>query len=440
MTFPLTQNAQTIWVLRGTSFTATPTFGGPTERWVTPFTSLTVSRALEVSNPIVYYHQYFLSVEGGSGGTDGQGWYYAGQDANATSQGTYSREFGIGQRIISYSLDGVISAQVFPTNGVVTVPKIMNSPHDVRFNSVPQFKVTLDPTTVSALNNITPPTINGDDYWYDSGTQVNVTLSYVWNVATNGSSRQNLLSYTIDGSTTTLPRRDSGTLALPIIRMNTDHYITVSSTLQYYISASGGTLSGSQTNDYWFDSGSQFAFQGEYVRSYTASSPYHVYTLHPGFQILANTTLSSISWSNNTLRFTTNNADITVYVPEALNLVPSNVLADGKPLIFSYSEVSRLISFKGSSNLAISFAKPGNGSSSQTSTPAWETFLLNPIFLGIMVLLVAGTSGLVFIKLRRLRRMTRSNVTRGDSIPLLFFSSIIKYYLGAFSFRVVLGL
>ncbi len=401
----LSTQPSSYWLDAGSSYSVTNPLAGLTslERWETSQTSGTVSNNMTLS--FAYSHQYFLSVEGGSQGTNGQGWYDAGQTADATSQGTYSRELGIGQRVISYSLDGVTFAQIFPTDGVITVPRIMNSPHDVQFNSIPQFQVTLDPATVSALVTITPPTINGDDYWYDSGTQVNVTLSYVWNAATNGPSRQNLLSYTIDGTTTTLPRRDSGTLALPLIKMITNHYITVGSTLQYYISASGGTLSGSQTNDSWFDSGSQFAFHGEYDKTYSANSPYHAYSLHPGFQILANTTLSSIAWANNTLRFTTNNADITIFVPDPLNLVPSAVLDDGTLVTFSYSDVSRLMTFKGSSDFAISFARSGNGSSSQPSTPAWETFLLSPIVLGMVALLVGGTSGLLFVKLRRLRRM-----------------------------------
>ncbi len=401
----LTQPFQ-VWLDAGSSFSITNPLGGSTltERWLASQVSGTINNSASLS--FSYYHQYFLIVEGGSGGSDGEGWYDSGQVANASSQGTYSREAGTGLRVASYSVDGVTSPQVIATKEPVIVTKIMDSFHDVQFNSTTQFQLSLDPATLSVLSQITPPTINGDYYWYDSGTTLSTNVPYVWNTVTSGSSRQNLLGYVIDGSIVMIARRDSGTLALPSIKMNTKHQLSISSTLQYYISANGGTLSGSQTNDNWYDSQSDFTFLGEYAKTYSADSPYHAYTLDPGLQILSNTTLSSIAWDNNTLGFTANNADIVLYMPEALNLVPARVLDNGTPLAFTYSEMSRLMSFRGSSNFQINFVKPGNGSSTQP-TSDWETYLLNPIVMGVVALLVGGAGTLLYVRRRAARTEAR---------------------------------
>jgi hypothetical protein len=58
------------------------------------------------------------------------------------------------------------------TSGVISIPVLMNSSHVLTFSSVPQYQLTLDYGASWALFSTTPPTIPGDLYWYDAGTQV----------------------------------------------------------------------------------------------------------------------------------------------------------------------------------------------------------------------------------------------------------------------------
>ena len=178
---------------------------------------------------------------------------------------------------------------------------------------------------------------------------------------------------------------------VPAITMTGNHILTDGSVTQYFISAQGASLSGSQSRDGWFDSGSQFTVQGAYNRAYTANMPYDVYAVPVGFQILANTTVSSVLWtsSSSILSFSADHVEATVYIPGELNLTPTTVSDDGTPLVFSYSSSSHLASFKGSSSFQVSLSKTSGASSLLSPIPDW---VLYPATIAIVVgvILVLG--------------------------------------------------
>jgi hypothetical protein len=182
--------------------------------------------------------------------------------------------------------------------------------------------------------------------------------------------------------------------------MTASHVLSEGSVTQYFISVEGATLSGSQTGDGWFDSGSQFIIQGTYNRAYTANMPYHAYVVPAGFQILANTTVSSVLWtsSSSTLSFNANNVDATVYIPKELNLTPTKVLDDGSLLVFSYSSSSSLLSFKGSSRFQVSLSSTSGASSLLSAIPDW---VLYPLLIAVAV---GATLILGFLLMRRQAR------------------------------------
>src|SRR4029077_1160262 len=91
-TMQLTQVSITIWALGGTTISVTSPANTITgERWFTNTTAWIVSKSSQIPNQITYYHQYLLTVGGGSGGNNGQGWYTSGLAANASSSESYGR-------------------------------------------------------------------------------------------------------------------------------------------------------------------------------------------------------------------------------------------------------------------------------------------------------------------------------------------------------------
>ena len=108
----------------------------------------------------------------------------------------------------------------------------------------------------------------GDDGWYDAGSTAHVTSNYVWNIAAG--SRQNLYSYSVDGSSPTIvPRSGTGSYVSVGVTMNAPHAISLNAVTQYQLTVAGGngiTYSNpSQTSDGWYDSGSSLTISSNYA-------------------------------------------------------------------------------------------------------------------------------------------------------------------------------
>ena len=123
-----------------------------------------------------------------------------------------------------------------------------------------------------SVNSITAsPTA---DCWYDSGSSVNVVLNYVWGATST--TRSNLFSYTVDGSTTNVPRANIGTFAVPVITMSAAHSVGDAGVTQYYltnslVAGSVNSVTASPTADSWYDSGSSVSVVLNYVWSASSS-------------------------------------------------------------------------------------------------------------------------------------------------------------------------
>jgi len=225
--------------------------------------------------------------------------------------------------------------------------------------------------------------------WYDSGSQISPILNYVWNMSGKGLVRQNLLSYILDGHLSLVSRQGSGFVALPTINMTGPHSVTVDSAIQYYITTNGATLVGSQTNDEWFDDGSQFTVQASYSATYIATSPLYVYSVNPGFQILSTTPLDSVNWSSSDakLSFQSDAANVKIYVPSALKISPDYVRSGDISLPYTYSSGTALLSFSGSSNVVVHFVSGQNHPETPPSNIPW---LLYAIAASLGVGLISG--------------------------------------------------
>ncbi|MDV3277103.1 MAG: hypothetical protein LYZ69_01380 [Nitrososphaerales archaeon] len=116
---------------------------------------------------------------------------------------------------------------------------------------------------------VSPASPTNDGY-YPSGTSVQVALPNAWNLV-SGQSRQNLLSYSLDGaSPTSVTRSGSGNFVYSLT-MGAPHVLSVDSVAQYYLSTTGGNGLGvsaaSPTNDGFYDSGTQLTVSSNWVWS-----------------------------------------------------------------------------------------------------------------------------------------------------------------------------
>lgn len=243
--------------------------------------------------------------------------------------------------------------------------------------------------------------------WYDSGSQIPLLLDYVWNMSQHGLIRQNLLSYTLDGQSSQVSRQGSGFVVLPTINMTEPHSIIVDSTVQYYITVSGAMLLGSQTDDGWFDAGSEFTIQADNSATFIATSPVYVYALDSGFQIISTTPLYSVSWSSpdGSLSFQSTGSNVTILVPAVLRISPAYVHAGGSSLHYAYSSGTRLLTFESSSNPVVVHFESITSSSFVPPGPTWLLYTIIGFIVGGAVI-----SGMVVLKLRERRRRARSKI------------------------------
>ena len=173
--------------------------------------------------------QYSLSVSGGSGISYGtasptnDNWFDSGSSTTVLSSWTWNVVSGQSRTAITnYAIDGSSQNPARQGLGTLTTSPIsMSASHSVIISSTTQFYLT-DTTLSGSEYSITASPTN--DGWYDSGTNVNVVLNNIW--GTSGGSRSNLISYTVDITTTQISRTGSGTVSIPTITMNTPHTIS----------------------------------------------------------------------------------------------------------------------------------------------------------------------------------------------------------------------
>ncbi|MDV3244729.1 MAG: hypothetical protein LYZ66_06115 [Nitrososphaerales archaeon] len=253
-TLKLTTSAQSLWADAGSAYSAPNPLSGSTssERWFASSTNGTIASSGTIN--LSFRHQYYLTVVGKSGAST---WLDEGPFAFKTPA-VYNRANGVGQRIASISVDGG-SPQTQPlTAGNVSLAITMNGPHTLTLNAVNQYQVSLDAVANQALSSITPPTISGDIYWYDSGTQVTVTLNGVWNRASGTGSR--IVSYSVNGGPQTSTATSAKVTALSLSSISSYQSVTANSIAQYQLSTPTGSVSSTTVppisgDTGWYDAG-----------------------------------------------------------------------------------------------------------------------------------------------------------------------------------------
>ena len=233
----LTSNAQSFWADGGSSYSAPSVLSGSnsTSRWYSPNTAGVANRSIQLAP--AYHHQYLFTITGGGLGSQ---WFDVNAIANVTIQGVYGRVAGVGQRVTSYALDGQPAVSVTPTDQNLSISVIMSSTHELSISSVAQYQLSLDEATLSAARYITPPTIAGDRYWYDYGSNVTVVLNGIWG-RDNGTGNR-LASYTLNGLALMQVATTGTVTALSVGSITSPQALTSTIVTQYYVTISSGSL------------------------------------------------------------------------------------------------------------------------------------------------------------------------------------------------------
>ena len=258
------------WLDSDTAFSATNPLGGSTstERWFALGNHGTVTDAGSVV--IAYSHQYLLTLAGGS--LESQ-WYDSGTEAVLSEPDTYGRSSGTGQRVAYFEVDSGQRTPVAPSTGNLTVSVVMDAPHAISFTSVTQYEVTLDATSAQALSSITPPTVSGDGYWYDSGSQVSVALDGTWGRSAGTGER--LVSYSVDGGALVPVDSVGPVTVVSLGAISSPQLVAGRSTTQFLLGTSGGSLNSITPTPIsgdagWYDS--QTAVKAVYDYSWNGSA------------------------------------------------------------------------------------------------------------------------------------------------------------------------
>jgi Thermopsin len=238
VSLPVGTSPASYWLDAATVYSATnPLAGsGSSERWfaLSGQGSVTASESIVIA----YSHQFYLAVTGGAAASQ---WYDNGTQATISQPVTYGRAAGIGQRAVSYSVDGGAQTPIVPGQRNATIQVTMDSPHTLSFTSVTQDEVTLEAVAPQELDSITPPTISGDSYWYDSGSGVNVTLHGVWGRSAAGEGER-LVSYSVNGGTQVPVSSKGPVTVLELRAISSPQVVTGRSTAQFFLDTGLGSL------------------------------------------------------------------------------------------------------------------------------------------------------------------------------------------------------
>ena len=268
----LSGNTQFAWIDNGTTFAAPAQLSGSsqTERWFSASSSGTIHDAASLN--FVYLRQFLLNVTGMQ--TNVQ-WYNSGESAQISLPSATGREAGngTGQRLTGYTIDNQTPVQVQPSTGTVNLTIAMNAPHLLQVDSKQQYQVALDDSAAKALASITLPSISGDNYWYDAGTQVAISLNGTVNRLSGAGQR--ITSYTINGQATNAS--STGNLSIFNGTLISPQTISATYVNQYLLSTPNGSVKSitapSIAGDAgWYDLGTPVTVTYENIWNATAQS------------------------------------------------------------------------------------------------------------------------------------------------------------------------
>ena len=170
------------------------------------------------------------------------GWYDSGTEV--TAEYDYSWNLTTAptrQNALGYSIDqGQESSLPRAAAGTFPVLVEMDAPHAIAVDSVTQYGLTVSGGSAVTLSEPSPT----NDSFVDAGTEVAVTTDNVWGL-TNGSTRQNLVAYALDGATHNVTRSGSGSFTTPPFTVDSPESLSFTSVTQYLVGFEFRDASGS---------------------------------------------------------------------------------------------------------------------------------------------------------------------------------------------------
>ncbi|GEM_PF-4005726 len=206
-------------------------------------------------------------------------WYDSGTHVTYAASGVFSRANGAGMRISSWWLDSSPPTTVL-TGGFITASIYMSGPHSIHTLTRAQYQVAL--VGNYGVSSGTSATIGGDNYWYDSGTVVTMSLQGEFGRAAGTGWR--MTSYSVNTGPP-IPTAGGGNFtvlnAMPLTSPQTIH---VQAVKQYQVSfdqtlatslnyITSPTVPG---DSYWYDSGSAVTLSVHGVWGRTANQGYRL--------------------------------------------------------------------------------------------------------------------------------------------------------------------
>ncbi len=267
------------------------------ERWGLANESQTGLAGSTQTLDFAYEHQFLLVVTGGSPVQNQSGWYGVGASVEAQFYYEWGEANGSRLSAIGYSLGGSTVSLDRRGNGTFEVQLTMGAPQSLKILSTTQFQLTISGYPQAAP---TPQSPTGD-WWYDVGTDVQVSVPRYVSIAT-GQSRDHLSSYTLDGATAVIVGSERGTFTTPAIVMSAPRSIDFNYQTEYMITFTFTNIAGNAivvpgafvitpagsylangTSAYWVDAGTtihvkDIVWQGVDVTpseplNYTVTSP-----------------------------------------------------------------------------------------------------------------------------------------------------------------------
>jgi hypothetical protein len=257
VSLPLTEDPQLVWIDSGSQYSVPQILAASsssTERW---YDGHAIQGTIQTSSTLSfsYYHQFLLVII--NAGISSQ-WYNSSSTVQFSVPGVSGRAAGYGQRITSYSIDDGSPTIVQPTTGAISISIQMDSSHQVSIASVEQYQVSLDASAAAALSSITPPTISGDTYWYDLGTQVSLVFNGVWDRSAD--TGQRLVSYSVNGNSSSVST--TGSVDVSIGPLSSPENVSGDVTTQYHLTTQSGSVASVTAptiggDGGWYDGGTQ---------------------------------------------------------------------------------------------------------------------------------------------------------------------------------------
>ncbi len=258
----LLQTPLGVWADANSAYSVTSTISSSSqsERWFAQSSVGSIQSTQGSPIIVLYNQQYLITIVGGGLPTQ---WVNAGNNTTLMTPGVYGRSAGSGYRVVSYQIDYGAVVNITQPSDIVSIQLSINGPHTIAFQSVRQFQVSLDSGATGALSSITPPTVSGDNYWYDSESPIRVVLNGDWGRANGVGQRISTISAT--GQATIQVNGIGLVQAFATPSLQTPITITTTSATQYEVVLNKGAMAAFASisppstfpNDtFWYDAGS----------------------------------------------------------------------------------------------------------------------------------------------------------------------------------------